>query len=193
MSLSSNNQQYFKTRKGFVICKNGLGNYVTQANGIDMNLAEKCMNSSFYVPKTVEDMQKAIENITVDHFEQPVRILTDYKMVNETHFWSDTGQNWWSKVKYQENLAETKGRKDSEWLTFKNLVMFDGNKKLQNYGPPMDAACICVCNQKLKWELKCLILFLVASFVFTSIALSTRRCLNRLNIPRSRQANSQNQ
>ena len=30
--LSSNNPQYFKTRKGYVICKNGSGNYLTSAN-----------------------------------------------------------------------------------------------------------------------------------------------------------------
>ena len=49
--------------------------------------------------------------------------------------------------------------------------MFDGHKKIRNYGPPMDGACICVCNQKLKWEVKCLILFVIASFVFASIRL----------------------
>ena len=152
----------------------------------------KCVNSSFYVPETVTDMQKAIENIKVDNLEQPLRIWTDYKMINETHFWSDTGQNWWSKLNFQ-NYTETEGIKDSEWLEFKSLVMFDGNKKLQNFGPPMPGVCICVRNQKLKWEFKCLILCLIASFVFAAISISTkklRRLLTRLDIIRPPQANN---
>ena len=32
IALSSNNPQYFKTRKGYVICKNESGNYLTSAN-----------------------------------------------------------------------------------------------------------------------------------------------------------------
>ena len=147
----------------------------------------KCVNSSFYVPKTISDMQKAVENIKLADLEQPVRIWTDYKMVNETHFWSDTGQNWWNKLDYQNNI-ESKGTKD--WLEFKSLVMFDGNKKLKNYGPPMDGACICIRNQKLKWEFKCLIFFLISTSVFAAISVFIRRRFTRLNITRSTQANT---
>ena len=32
VALSSNNPQYFKTRKGYVICKNDLGSYLIPAN-----------------------------------------------------------------------------------------------------------------------------------------------------------------
>ena len=28
--------------------------------------------------------------------EQPLRIWTDYQRMNETFFWSDTAQTWWS-------------------------------------------------------------------------------------------------
>ena len=60
--------------------------------------------------------------------------------------------------------------------------MFDGHKKIRNFGPPMDGACICVRNQKLRWEVTCLILLVIASFVLTSI---------RLYFATSTQANSQ--
>ena len=118
LSLSSNNPQYFKTRKGYVICKNNFGNDLIPAHvssekivflkvikfksGIDTNLAEKCRNSTFFVPKTVEDMQKAIEKINLDQLEKPLRIWTDYEMFNRTHFSSKTGRNWWSKLDYLE-------------------------------------------------------------------------------------------
>ena len=65
----------------------------------------------------MEDLQKAIENIEMAHFEQPLLIWTDYEMFNETHFWSNTGQNWWSKLDYQDTEY-------NEWLKFRSTVMF---------------------------------------------------------------------
>ena len=68
--------------------------------------------------------------------------------------------------------------------------MFDGNKKLKNYGPPMDGACICIRNRTLKWKFKCLILFLISTSVFAAISVFIRRRFTRLNITRSTQANT---
>ena len=45
---------------------------------IDEKLAKKCQNSSLYVPKTDDDLKKAMAKIIPDHPEEPVRIWTDY-------------------------------------------------------------------------------------------------------------------
>ena len=121
----------------------------------------------------MEDLQKAIENIEMAHFEQPLLIWTDYEMFNETHFWSNTGQNWWSKLDYQDSEY-------NEWLTFRSTVMFDGYKKFRNFKPPIDGVCICVINRALKWPFKCLMVFFAASFVFALTGKFLRsRCQRR--------------
>ena len=65
---------------------------------IDSKLAEKCENSSFFVPKSIDDLRKITSKIKMDHLEQPVRIWTDYERFNRTHFWSKTANEWWQNV-----------------------------------------------------------------------------------------------
>ena len=125
---------------------------------IDGKLAEKCENSSFFVPKSTEDLQRITSQIKMDHLEQPVRIWTDYKRLNRTHFWSETAKVWWSDIRWK----------------FKESVLVNGYKKLRNYRAPINGCCICVLKLEMKWHFKCLILFLVASLVFAIAGLTLR-------------------
>ena len=92
----------------------------------------------------------------MDHLEQPVRIWTDYKRFNRTHFWSETAKVWWNDIRWK----------------FKESVLVNGYKKLRNYRAPINGCCICVVKLEMKWHFKCLILFLVASFVFAIAGLT---------------------
>ena len=115
-------------------------------------MAEKCENSSFFVPKSTEDLRKITSEIKIDHLEQPVRIWSDYKRFNRTHFWSDTAKVWWGDLR--------------QLWKFKESVLVNGYKKLKNHRAPINGCCICVVKLEMKWRFKCLILFLVASIVF---------------------------
>ena len=81
-------------------------------------LAKKCVNSSLFIPKNTEDLEKVMAAITTENLEQPVRIWTDYKRSNKTHFLSKKVKNWWMDLgenKNQENLS-----------IFKDTVTFNG-------------------------------------------------------------------
>ena len=129
----------------------------------DGKLAEKCENSSFFVPKSMDDLRKITPKIKMDHLEQPVRIWTDYERFNRSHFWSETANEWWQSVNHGGFLEQWK---------FKDSVVFNGYKKLKNYRPPIIGCCICVVKQEMKWHFKCLILFFIASFVFAVVAMA---------------------
>ena len=116
-------------------------------------MAEKCKNSSFFVPKPTDNLRTLASKFKMDHLAPPINIWTDYERFNRTHFWSDTAKEWWSFDRDQLRR-------------FKDSVLVNGYKKLKNYIPPASGCCVCVVKQKLKWQLKCLILFVVASLVF---------------------------
>ena len=131
-------------------------------------MAEKCENSSLFVPKTEKDLKNALHKITIDHLDtgcfdcEPIRIWTDYERLNETHFWSATANHWLSALDQKDGVMQK-----LKW-NFKNSVTIDGNRKLKNFSPSNHACCICVVNIQMKWPLKCLILSLVASLVFAA-------------------------
>ena len=112
----------------------------------------------------MDDLEKITSKIKMDHLEQPVRIWTDYERFNRSHFWSETANEWWQSVNHS----------GLHMWTFKDSVVVNGYKKLKNYPPPTDGCCICVVKQEMKWHVKCLILFFIASFVFAVVAMTLR-------------------
>ena len=129
-------------------------------------MAEKCQNSSLYIPKSTDHLETVMAKIKIQQYEQPIRIWTDFKRLNNTHFWSETGKFWWSTVDVQ-------GPGGLNYrMAFKDSVVFNGYGKLKNFLSSDIGNCICVVNQQLKWQVKCLILFFVASFVFASAGIN---------------------
>ena len=135
-------------------------------NPIDEKIAEKCQNSSLYIPKSTDHLEKIMAKINIQQYKQPIRIWTDFKRLNNTHFWSETGKFWWSTVDVQ-------GPGGLNYrMAFKDSVVFNGYGKLKNFLSSDIGNCICVVNQQLKWQVKCLILFFVASFVIASAGIN---------------------
>ena len=135
-------------------------------------MAKNCKNSSFYVPKTNDDLQNVMLTVNVDQLEQPVRIWTDYIRLNRTHLWSNTAKHWWNIFNQQdkENYTSILGR-------FKDSVTFNGHRKIMNFSPSKNGCCVCVVNLQLKWQFKSLILAFVASTVFVAAVISISKLL----------------
>ena len=69
-----------------------------------LGTSEVCGNKQLFIP-TSKDELISIAKITrkLPQTNQPVRIWTDYRRINETFFWSDTAKAWWSHTqKHQE-------------------------------------------------------------------------------------------
>ena len=125
---------------------------------LDDKFNKKCENSSFFVPKSIEDLKRITTKININRLEQPVRIWTDYERFNTSHFWSKSAKQWWINL-------------DELWK-FKDAVLVNGYKKLKNYRDPINGCCICVIQQEMKWKFKCLSLFFVASSIFTIVRIT---------------------
>ena len=139
---------------------------------MDKNLAEKCGNWHFYVPKTVDDLESVMKTIKIGHLEQPVRIWTDYDRFNKTHFWSKTATYWWNHLNQKDDLQ-------SIW-EFKDSVTFNGYRTLNNFAPSKKGCCVCVIKLQMQWSLKFLILCLVASFIFAVAGMIYRHAFSQL-------------
>ena len=79
------------------------------SNFIDGSLNEICGNKTIFIPESNIQLAAATTSLqkynnllrytSVDsvYDEAKTKIFTDYKRKNETHFWSDTAKNWYSK------------------------------------------------------------------------------------------------
>ena len=169
--FSSNNQDCLRRKKGHIICKSNLTYnlmpaYVSAPNAtktmlkaeLNDNFEPICENSTLYVPKSLENLTKVMKTVQLDHLEQPVRIWTDYKRFNTTHFWSDSAQNWWRYFGEKDDI--------NGLGQFKDSTIFNGHGKIMNYSPAHRGCCVCVTNLRIKTHFMCLILCLIFSFVF---------------------------
>ena len=139
---------------------------------IDEEFTKRCENSSFYVPKTDDDLKKVNFTANIDHLDQPVRILTDYIRSNKTHLWSNSSKNWWNIFNEQdmENSTSIHGK-------FKDSVTFNGYGKVKNSSPLKHGCCVCIVDLKLIWQFKSLILALIASSIFVVTGISMAKLL----------------
>ena len=126
-----------------------------------------CEYSTLYVPKTLDNLTTVMRTIQLDHLEQPVRIWTDYKRFNTTHFWSDSAQNWWRSFGKQGDI--------NGCGQFKDSTIFNGNGKIMNFSPAHRGSCVCVTNLRIKPHFICLILCLIFSCIFAIGSIIYRR------------------
>jgi len=61
---------------------------------VDFN--KVCGKSQIYIPKSANQMGKFTTEILRNNLSHPIRIWTDYKRVNKTHFRSEIAKSLWS-------------------------------------------------------------------------------------------------
>ena len=94
---SSNNPSYVTTKVGYYFCRDEYSTEIVPSEFIVDNLNEICKNKKVFIPQSGAELNQATRssrnfapNSTV------LRIFTDYKRTNESHFWSETAKNWWN-------------------------------------------------------------------------------------------------
>ena len=60
------------------------------------NADEVCGSEKLFIPTSKDEFITAMKSQRISDLEQPLRIWTDYTRNNETYFWSNTAQSWWS-------------------------------------------------------------------------------------------------
>ena len=127
------------------------------------NLNGICQNKIIVIPRSkleLFEMKRSLKKYNATK----LKIFTDYKRANETHFWSKAAENWWNiknasqwlvptyKVPRPEVYGVYHGpfrepiskhlTNCKDHLKFKKWVACDGNKKLTNSLD--DHSCICI-------------------------------------------------
>ena len=79
-----------------------------------------------------------MENYAFDntYLHRTVNFWTDYSRVNETHFWSEIENVWWSQCQSSDLI-------DPDYA-FKASVSIDGHKKIRNLSGRSKMGCICI-------------------------------------------------
>ena len=109
--FSSNNPKYHKIRPGYFICMDESDIHFVQSE-VSLICIELCLNvfvqflfadlnkvcgkSHIYIPKSANQMGKFSDEIAKNNLSHPIRIWTDYKRVNKTHFRSEVARSLWS-------------------------------------------------------------------------------------------------
>ena len=94
------------------------------------------------VPRTeieFTNIAKRIESYvfkTEDHYDESIRFWTDYVRINETHFWSEIANTWWSQCRRSDLMSPN-------FSKFKATVIIDGYSELKNC-VTAHTGCICV-------------------------------------------------
>ena len=57
---------------------------------------EVCGSEKLFIPTSKDEFITAMKSQQTSDLKQPHRIWTDYTRMNQTFFWSDTAQGWWS-------------------------------------------------------------------------------------------------
>ena len=70
-----------------------------------------------------------------------VNFWTDFVRKNETHFWSEIQQDWWSQCRRDHLRDDLQNPSYSEFLT---KVVIDGYKKIRNVDAKHKTTCICI-------------------------------------------------
>ena len=100
--FSSNNPKYFTTVGGYVLCQgnNSTENtesIMVQTNFTSENLETTCGNKTVFIPNSPAELAEATESLksfAPDRGLSKMRVFTDYKRFNKTHFWSEIASQW---------------------------------------------------------------------------------------------------
>lgn len=141
MPYSSNDHRFTsKNLTIYAICQSIAGlKFVTAQNLTDVN--HKC--DSLFVPKTETEFENIFHSMDNFIFQKNkyyhyVRFWTDYSRTNQTHFWSQIANNWWSQ-------CQSSDLPDPNYNKFNAVVSIDGYKMLRNQsGASCQAGCICI-------------------------------------------------
>ena len=68
---------------------------------------KSCAKGQVFIPKTSCEMGE-FSQISKKNLSEPMRIWTDYKRVNKTHFWSEISKSWWNFEK-EDYLCSARG------------------------------------------------------------------------------------
>ena len=71
-----------------------------------------------------------------DDFDESIRFWTDYIRINETHFWSEIANTWWSQCQRSSLMS-------LNYSKFRATVIIDGYTELINF-VSAHTGCICV-------------------------------------------------
>ena len=174
--FSSNDPYFLEKRPGYFICKNSTGSYFILAEpDVQKFTSEKiCGNkSSIFIPKSKNDFVQIMKTVDTKNLTRPIRyevfivhirvserrfesgfqtsgqrLWTDYKRINQTHFWSKIVNDWWNNKNDSQFMSF-----DDEYTVFASNVTSDGYKKLRNTkSGQAGASCICVgqCSFNIK-------------------------------------------
>ena len=202
-SISSNNPDYFKTREGYVICKENSRYNLVRANvsydyylifssdDVFRDSAGTKLYLVIYIFKQSTAINgKLAENCINSTFYVP-KNKYDLKEVIETInvenitterllIWTDYERinitHFWSNSanNWLKTMDYQNHMEVDPLLEFHSLVMFNGYGKFRNYRPLDYGYCVCVLNRKLKWYLQSSILFFVSCIFFSFIGLALR-------------------
>ena len=104
------------------------------------NLTHHCRSPC--VPRTDVEFTSLAENIRNYNFKEEgdfdglIRFWTDYVRINETHFWSEIANTWWSQCQRSRLMSQ-------KYSKFRATVVIDGYSKLRNV-VTANMGCICV-------------------------------------------------
>ena len=134
---SSDNDFNLKNRTVYVIC---CINSDFQFQVAQKDLTHNCPSPC--VPRTDIEFTALAENVKnyvfkkEDDFDESIRFWTDYIRLNETHFWSEIANTWWSQCRRSSLMS-------LNYSKFRATVIIDGYTELINV-VSAHTGCICV-------------------------------------------------
>ena len=134
----SSNSGYRTNRTIYCICRKDSG-YDFQPILRSENPCQKC---NLCIPSSKTELTKISESMKNYIFDnsnlrQAINFWTDYVRKNETHFWSEIRQNWWSQCRSSDLSNPT-------YSNFPSTVDIDGHKKIRNVIDRNRTGCICI-------------------------------------------------
>ena len=140
---SSDNDFNLDDKTVYVICYD---NSEVEFQVTHKNLTHNCRSPC--VPRTDVEFTSLAENVRSydfkekDDFDEPIRFWTDYIRINETHFWSEITNTWWSQCQRSRLMSQN-------YSKFRATVIIDGYSELINV-VTAQTGCICVGKVILK-------------------------------------------
>ena len=129
-----------RNRTIYLICKIQSG-YKFQIYSFTKDGNEKCKR---LIPKNHSELAQIVENIQNYTFLnsdtrglKTIRFWTDFQRTNETHFWSEISNTWWSQCNRSTLLNQF-------FSKFPGSVTINSHKKIRNVFGRTKAGCICI-------------------------------------------------
>ena len=102
--------------------------------------SEQSQCKSLFIPQSDNDFADIVRNMENDVYNKgssSVKFWTDYQRLNETHFWSDIANTWWSQCKSYDVI-------NPSYIEFRPSVSIDRLGYIKNAYSRDNSGCICV-------------------------------------------------